>query len=583
MKISNLIIIFIICPSLVIAGDYSIQMEPIVSTTSGRLIGQKTLINNNDEIYQFFGVPYAQPPIGVNRFERPKELLANASERLLMAKQLKPTCMQMKHLAKAINPLLDLDQIHNISEDCLYLNIYVPAVEQQDSPLPVMVWLPGEGYDFADARQFDGTYLASIGKVIVVTVQYRVGIFGFLKNNAGLWDQLAALKWINQNIANFGGNPDDVTVFGRFSGSMSISILLSSQHIIDYPVTLFNRAILMSGIAVGNWVFDDKHDDKIQQVIESQGCNDIECLKMLPAKQILDKSGHGWKPFIDNDFIVDEPLNALRKGKFSKHVESIMLGTNQYEGSLCLLKHLAMDESFYGQLIRNNISDNEFERIIREDLQMFYGDDFHFDNYKADIITNRDNYMQFCSELLIESHMREYDAILQRIYYSKNYRLHNIFKYKVDYKPSFSIAPEFINSSIHGDDVLLAFGLAFKNPFISNMNDKQISKRMIQLFSQFTLDGSLPESMGSDRYIEIKVESKLSSNHNNCQQWKANAILVIVFAVIAIIFIAMLFALSRTLIMESFVGQNKYKKTCQQIKQLMQQQPQQQPQQQQQC
>ena len=114
MKISNLIIIFIICPSLVIAGDYSIQMEPIVSTTSGRLIGQKTLINNNDEIYQFFGVPYAQPPIGVNRFERPKELLANTSERLLMAKQLKPTCMQMKHLAKAINPLLDLDQIHNV-------------------------------------------------------------------------------------------------------------------------------------------------------------------------------------------------------------------------------------------------------------------------------------------------------------------------------------------------------------------------------------------------------------------------------------------------------------------------------------
>ncbi|OTF74594.1 carboxylesterase-like protein [Euroglyphus maynei] len=549
-----------------VTADYSIQINPIVPTTSGRLIGEKSIINNG-EIYKFFGVPYAQAPIGKNRFEKPKDLLTNSSERLLMTQQLRPTCMQMKHLAKAINPLLDFDEIHNISEDCLYLNIYVPIVEQQDS-LPVMVWLPGEGFDFADARQFDGAYLASIGKVIVITVQYRVGVFGFLNNNAGLWDQLAALKWINRNIANFGGNPEDVTVFGRFSGSMSISILLSSQHVIDYPVPLFNRAILMSGIAVGNWVFDNKHDDKIQQVIESQGCNDVECLKMLPAKQILDKSGHGWKPFIDSDLIDDEPLDALRKGKFSKHIESIMLGSNQFEGSLCLLKHLAMDETFYGQLIRNNITNNEFERIIREDLQMFYGDDFHFDNYKTGIVTNRDKYMQFCSELLIDSHMREYDDILQRIYYAKNYRLRNIYKYKVDYKPSFSIAPEFINSSIHGDDVLLAFGLAFKNPFISNVNDQQVSNQMIELFSQFASNGSPLIKSGSNRYIEIKAESKQFTNNCQWKQLKENSIMVFSFISIAIIFIIMFVVLSQTFIQSYFISDDK--KPCQHIKQLIQ-------------
>ena len=122
-------LLFGLCPLIIMvtgagAADSTIQMNPIVSTTSGRLIGQKTLIHNNGnsngEIYQFFGIPYAQPPIGENRFEKPKELSTNSSEQLLLTNQLKPTCMQMKHLAKTINPLLDLDEIHNVS---IYLNI----------------------------------------------------------------------------------------------------------------------------------------------------------------------------------------------------------------------------------------------------------------------------------------------------------------------------------------------------------------------------------------------------------------------------------------------------------------------------
>ncbi|XP_027204771.1 neuroligin-4, Y-linked-like [Dermatophagoides pteronyssinus] len=571
-------LLFGLCPLIIMvtgAGADSIQMNPIVSTTSGRLIGQKTLIHNGDgEIYQFFGIPYAQPPIGENRFEKPKELSTNSSEQLLLAKQLKPTCMQMKHLAKTINPLLDLDEIHNISEDCLYLNIYVPIVEQKDLPLPVMVWIPGEGYDFADARQFDGSYLASIGKVIVITVQYRVGVFGFLKNNAGIWDQLMALKWIKQNIGEFGGNVNDITVFGRFSGSMSISILLSSKYVIEQQQSsLFNRAILMSGIAVGNWVFDNKHDDKIEQFLSNQGCNNIDCMKIISAKQILDTSGYGWKPFIDTDLIEDKPLDAVRKGKFAKNIQSIMLGTNQFEGNLCLIKHLAMDESFYGKLIQNNISQQEFERIIHEDLQMFYGDDYHVNNYRANVINNRDNYVKFCSELLIDSHMQEYQNILQqRIYYDKNYRLRNIYRYKVDYKPSFSIAPEFINSSIHGDDVLLAFGLAFKNPYISNENDQQISKQMIELFSEFARNGQ-PKSITNNGFIEIKSESKFD-NHN-CQQWKQlkeNPILALTFISLAIIFICMLIFACQTLIKQQFPFNKQ--QTCQQMKHLLQQQQQ---------
>lgn len=90
----------------------AVAINPVVSTTSGQLIGQKTIINNVP-VYQFLGVPYAQPPVGDNRFEKPKKLI-DASQNLVLAQQFKPTCMQMKHLTKAINPLLDVDEIHNV-------------------------------------------------------------------------------------------------------------------------------------------------------------------------------------------------------------------------------------------------------------------------------------------------------------------------------------------------------------------------------------------------------------------------------------------------------------------------------------
>lgn len=88
-------------------------INPVVRTTSGQLIGQRTIVNNVP-VYQFLGVPYAQPPINNNRFEKPKKLV-DASQTLVLAQQFKPTCMQMKHLTKAINPLLDVDEIHNVS------------------------------------------------------------------------------------------------------------------------------------------------------------------------------------------------------------------------------------------------------------------------------------------------------------------------------------------------------------------------------------------------------------------------------------------------------------------------------------
>lgn len=394
-----------------------------------------------------------------------------------------------------------------MSEDCLYLNIYAPANSEQ-SNLPIMVWLPGEGFDFADARQYNGAYLASLGQVIVITVQYRVGVFGFLKNNAGLWDQLLALQWIQENARGLGGNAENVTLFGRFTGSMSISILLSSPQVIQSASSLFNRAILMSGIAVGNWVFDSQPDDKMRQVFQDTDCASLSCLKSLPAEQLLAKSGYGWKPFLDSELIVEQPLVALSKGHFPKYVSSVMLGTNQFEGNLCLLKHLVVDLPFYNKLIHDNVSTSEYATAIHQDLAMFYGKEGaqSSDSAHRGLVQDRAMYVQFCSELLIDSHMRKYNEFLHKISNNASFGLVNVFNYKLDYKPSFSIAPAFINSSIHGDDVILAFGLAFKNNSQISPNDQEISSLMVSLFSSFAQTGA-PFKTSTPKSVQIQLQS----------------------------------------------------------------------------
>ncbi|CAG2109999.1 unnamed protein product, partial [Medioppia subpectinata] len=133
---------------------------PTLATTSGQLRGLHVVKSKRVESYQYLGVPYASPPVGKLRFQRPQPL--NETNELRMATEFAPTCVQMRHLPQLINPLLNVDEEHKTSEDCLYLNIYVPKQlsNTKQSSLPVMVWLPGEGYDFADARQFDGSFLA---------------------------------------------------------------------------------------------------------------------------------------------------------------------------------------------------------------------------------------------------------------------------------------------------------------------------------------------------------------------------------------------------------------------------------------
>jgi para-nitrobenzyl esterase len=238
MKLRSTAVLFAVVAVLERPSAQSSPSETIVETTSGRVSG----IAIRDGVVAYLGIPYAAPPIGALRWRAPQPALPWTDTRA--AAKYGPPCFQ----AKWAGPSPDLTRI---SEDCLTLNVWVPPGKQTDR-LPVMVHIHGGGFfaGASGAEPVDQVALAGQG-VIVASMNYRLGIFGFLSHpdlskessgasgNYGLLDQIAALQWIKANIAAFGGDPKRVTIFGSSAGGSSVLYLMAS------PLAngLFHRAI----------------------------------------------------------------------------------------------------------------------------------------------------------------------------------------------------------------------------------------------------------------------------------------------------------------------------------------------------
>uniref|UniRef100_A0A4W5PT83 Carboxylic ester hydrolase n=1 Tax=Hucho hucho TaxID=62062 RepID=A0A4W5PT83_9TELE len=298
----------------------------VVYTEGGMVQGKKV---NSDGLFRtmdvFKGIPYADKP-GI--FEKPKR--HPGWDGVLKATEFKPRCMQLN--------LLQSDT--RGQEDCLYLNIWVPQGISVSTGLPVMVWIFGGGYlvggsmgaNFLDNYLYDGEEIANRGKVIVVTLGYRVGTLGFLSSgdasgpgNYGLWDQHAAIAWVNRNIRAFGGDPNNITVFGESAGAASVSFQMLSPH----NKGLIRRAISQSGVALCPWAINNNPRTFAEMVAEKVGCpiddQMMACLKLINAKELtlagtLSLAGSpstpivgnlALSPVIDGDFLPDHPGNLF--------------------------------------------------------------------------------------------------------------------------------------------------------------------------------------------------------------------------------------------------------------------------------
>lgn len=304
-------------------------MNAIVDTLYGRLQG----IAHPDH-REFRGVPYARPPTGTLRFAAPQPPEPWIGIR--RADRFGDACSQ---------PLNPLHGITHASEDCLYLNFWTPPPTSQ--PRPVMVWIHGGGFcsGSGNQRMYCGKNLALGGDMIVVTLNYRLGVLGFLHldqminadhelapvNNVGLRDIVAALRWIQDNIAAFGGDPRHVTLFGESAGAMCIASLLATPA----SKGLFNRAIMQSGGA--DFVMTRDEAQRVAytflntlgvDVDQPQKLLQFDTARLLKAQQVCQnlaynrgryqqhvmQQGMSLVPVIDGEYLPTSPLRALQEG-----------------------------------------------------------------------------------------------------------------------------------------------------------------------------------------------------------------------------------------------------------------------------
>ncbi|NXE19870.1 SASB hydrolase, partial [Ardeotis kori] len=229
--------------------------QPEVVTKYGSVRGYQFKVDAAERsVNVFLGLPFAKPPVGLLRFSEPQP--PEPWEGVRDATSYPPMCLQDKEQGQYFSDMITNRKEKvplQVSEDCLYLNVYTPISTGKEEKLPVFVWIHGGGLYFGAASSYDGSALAAFDNVVVVTIQYRLGILGYFstsdkhaRGNWGYLDQVAALRWIQENIIRFGGDPGSVTIVGESAGGISVSALVLSP----LAKGLFHKAISESGTAI---------------------------------------------------------------------------------------------------------------------------------------------------------------------------------------------------------------------------------------------------------------------------------------------------------------------------------------------
>ncbi|HEU4729613.1 MAG TPA: carboxylesterase/lipase family protein [Kofleriaceae bacterium] len=314
--------------------------DPVVETKSGKVRG---FVRGEVAIWR--GIPYAAPPVGPLRFRPPEPPVAWAGER--DATEFGDVAIQSRDPRTLT--ISGIPQKAVASEDCLVLNVFAPA-ERGDGKLPVMVWIHGGAFIMGagSIALYDGGSFAKQG-IVVVTINYRLGLPGFLylgdllpgraQGNYGLLDQIAALRWVRDNIAAFGGDPGSVTLMGESAGAISIGTLLGMPA----ARGLFHRAILQSGAPELNPPSRDDAARVARMVLAELGASAeqlAELLAELPIDRVLaaqerHTAAHGLggvSPCIDGATVPVPPIEAIRAG--SADGVPLLLGSNRDEWTL---------------------------------------------------------------------------------------------------------------------------------------------------------------------------------------------------------------------------------------------------------
>ncbi|MGG1945762.1 carboxylesterase family protein [Trinickia sp. NRRL B-1857] len=326
----------LLCSFPIAAATAPVMQPPQVELAQGTVAGDRAM-SGIHQLNVFRGIPYAAPPVGPLRWHAPQPLARWSGVRT--AKHFAPRCMQGEMPGLTFRS-------QRMSEDCLYLNVWAPATSA-DGKLPVLVYFHGGGFAFGDGSEprYDGAHLAA-RRMIVVTINYRLGAFGFMMHpdarieggagatgNYGLLDQQAALRWVRENIARFGGNPEQVTIGGETTGAMAVSAHMAS------PTSrgLFARAIGESGGAFTPNAFwrREKAERVARTFSEQAGADSLQALRAMPAEKLQQATERPnqpalifW-PTIDGHFLTDTPEAIFGAG--GQTPVPLLVGSNSQE------------------------------------------------------------------------------------------------------------------------------------------------------------------------------------------------------------------------------------------------------------
>jgi para-nitrobenzyl esterase len=444
--------------------------SPAAKTEQGKVRG-KTI--NDGKVKAFLGLPYAAPPVGDLRWRAPEAPAKWTGER--DATKFGAHCAQ----GHVFDDMIFQDS--GESEDCLFLNVYTPASAKPGSKLPVMFWIHGGGYSGGGSSEprHNGDFLPTKG-VVLVTINYRLGVFGFLATadlakeakgaagNYGLLDAVAALKWVKANIGQFGGDPGNVTIFGESAGSFAVSTLMASPA----ARGLFHKAIGESGAAFGGTLTYDsleKREKADGDWVASLGVKSLQELRALPTEKVLaavkSKGAAGFPPDIDGKLLTEPVEDTYAAGR-QAHVP-LLAGWNRDEGSFFGMRGMTTEQW-------KGMAAGLYKERTAEFLKLYPGDT-DAQALRSAIDYGGDSFIAFSTWKWIEAHKETGEAPV--------YRYH----FELPALPSKFHPGTFV---FHSDDIEYVFGTLDTRPGETvRPEDRKLSEQFMSYWTNFAKTG----------------------------------------------------------------------------------------------
>ncbi|XP_055701968.1 acetylcholinesterase isoform X2 [Phlebotomus papatasi] len=480
-----------------------------VNVKQGRIRGLKGSLRNGAPFYAFKGIPYAHPPIGQLRFRPPVALESFPDEVLDCTKEGDPSVHKDPYTAKLVG-----------SENCLFLNVYTPKLEDRARAgackLPVMVWIHGGAFmmDSGSENLYCPEYLIQ-EDVIVVTLNYRLGPLGFLfyprkgiTGNAGLKDQLLALKWVNENIEKFGGDSQNITLFGESAGGASTHLHLLCPKSQPY----FHKVICQSGTSLMEWVMQEDPEGKAERLAKIVGCqsnSDEEIFASLmsatPEDLAIgairtlseDEKRRGlpipFKPVVeppgDDALLTDTPLNLATALKSIE--KPMIIGHNAKEGIIMLLDAVRKIDLFDEDLARivpkslNVVQGSRTCERVTEEMRKFY--------FSGDKITKKS--IVELTDLLSDYHFVIANHVTAEIHARKEHRS-PMFFYRFSYDGELNLPKRLFGlgqnkGACHGDDMFYLFKMKMMDMDVDEKSEAfKMRATMCRLWANFAKYGN---------------------------------------------------------------------------------------------